>query len=71
MDLLSSFPKLKKGNVSFMLITDCFSKLTRAVPSERLDALQENWVLPFGFSKYLLIDNGTQFVGKLFVNLAV
>lgn len=76
MDLLVPIPKSKKGYVSALVITDRFSKLARAAPMRTTtadvvaDAIPENWFLPYGISKYLLKDNGTQFVGKLFEILA-
>lgn len=52
MDLLGPFPNSKKGNVSVLVITECFSKLGRAVPMRTTtaaavtDALLENFGSP-------------------------
>jgi len=38
MDLLGHLPRTAAGNEHLMVIVDCFSKMTRSIPLERIDA---------------------------------
>ena len=72
MDLLGPLPKTKSGHVYVLVITDRFSKLTRAIPlgsttaSSVAKAFLEHWVYVYGVPNYLLTDNGPQFAAKFF-----
>ena len=72
MDLLGPLPKTKSGHTYVLVITDRFTKLTRAVPlgSTKAPAVAqaflENWVYVYGAPNFLLTDNGPQFVAKFF-----
>ncbi|CAN8067066.1 unnamed protein product [Agarophyton chilense] len=55
-----------------LVITDRFTKLTRALPlgkttaTDVATAFLSHWVYPYGMPLYLLTDNGSQFVSKFF-----
>ena len=72
MDLLGPFPKSKKGYLYILVITDRFSKMTRAIPMRSTTAASvaqaflDNWVYPYGVPSYLVTDNGPQFASKFF-----
>jgi len=38
MDLLGPFPRTAAGNAHLLVIVDRFSKMTRAIPLDRVDA---------------------------------
>ena len=75
MDILGPLPRSKKGNRFITVMTDRYSKLTRAVPSTKTTAPQvaliflDNWVIPYGIPSYVLTDNGPQFTSKFFACL--
>ena len=66
-DLLGPFPKTKNRNQFIAVITDRYSKLTRAVPMRKTTAtlmaamFLNNWILPYGISNTIFSDNGPQF----------
>lgn len=72
MDLLGPFKKTDHGSIYVLVITDRFSKLTRAIPMKSTtapqvaDAFVEHWVIPYGMPRQLLTDNGPQFIAKFF-----
>ena len=72
MDLLGPLPKTKRGNTFVLVITDRYSKLTRAIPLKATKATDiamaflDTWVYVYGAPKFLLTDNGPQFVAKFF-----
>ena len=65
-------PASQDGNKFVLVITDRFSKLTRAIPMRTITALNvakefvQHWICAYGPPKYLLSDNGSQFTSKLF-----
>ena len=71
-DLLGPLPRTTNGNRHVLVITDRFSKLSRAVPLVRINstsvvrAFLENWAYPYALPETLLSDNGTQFTSKFF-----
>ena len=71
-DILGPLPKAKDGSRYLLVMTDRFSKLTRAVPLKSISALKvaqafvRHWVLAYGAPARLLSDNGSQFTSKLF-----
>lgn len=77
MDLVGPFPKTKSGYTSILVMTDRFTKVTRAVPMRSTktaavaEAFLQNWVYAYGIPKYILTDNGPQFTSKLFEYVSV
>ena len=71
-DILGPLPKASDGSRFLLVITDRFSKLTRAMPLGSITALKvarafvHHWVLAYGAPAFLLSDNGSQFTSKLF-----
>jgi len=64
MDLLGPLPRTAAGNEHLLVIVDRFSKMTRAIPLERIDAetiaaaFLDYWVAAYGPSATVLSDNG-------------
>ena len=60
------------GSRYILVITDRFSKLTKAIPLRKIGALQVaqaflvHWCFNYGFPAVLLSDNGSQFTAALF-----
>lgn len=77
MDLLGPFPAAESGNQHILVITDRFSKLAQVTPLVSTtapavaNAFVENWVIPYGIPKFVLSDNGPQFVAKFFEAICV
>ena len=71
-DILGPLPRTKTGRQYVVVITDRYSKLTRAVPTAKITApvvaavVLEHWVIPYGIPNHILSDNGSQFVSKFF-----
>ena len=69
-DLLGPLPRTKNGNSFIAVITDRYSKLTRAIPMKETTApfmaatLLNNWIIPYGIPNSILSDNGPQFVAE-------
>lgn len=63
--------KTEKGNRHVLIITDEYSRLTRAEPIARFRAITveciffDAWIVPLGKSSYFLADNGIGFVSKV------
>jgi transposase InsO family protein len=73
MDILSRLATSNRGNRFLLVVTDRFTKLTRAYPlattttEVAAKTFFEGWVAAgYGIPRVLLIDNGTQFVEKFF-----
>ena len=73
MDILGPLTTTEKGNRFLLVITDRFSKLTRAYPLSTTTATVvaqtffDGWVASgYGIPHFLLTDNGTQFLSKFF-----
>ena len=72
MDLLGPLPKTRLGNQYVLVITDRFSKLTRAIPMAKTTApfiaavFLNNWIMPYGIPDTILTDNGSQFIAEFF-----
>lgn len=75
MDIVGPLPKTTQGIQHISVISDCYSKLARAVPTSRTTATHvanvsiDHFLISYSISKYELADNGTQFVGKLFATV--
>jgi hypothetical protein len=75
-DILGSLPVTSRGHRYVLVMTDRFSKLTRAIPLKGITAAEvalafvEVWVASYGVPSFLLSDNGSQFVSKLFQRVA-
>lgn len=72
MVILSPLPKSARGNLYILVITDRFSKLAQCTPLRTTTAVVvakaflERRVYVYGGPRYLLTDNGKQFVAKFF-----
>ena len=71
-DLLGPLEPAYDGSKHVYVITDRYSKLTRAIPMKRISALEvarvflNNWAFVYGLPHTLLSDNGPQFAASLF-----
>ena len=71
-DILGPLPRASSGHRFILVMTDRFSKLTRAVAMRTCTALAvskaflEYWVFAYGAPTQLLTDNGSQFASGLF-----
>ena len=72
MDLLGPLPRTAAGNEHLLVIVDHFSKMTRAIPLQRIDAetiaaaFLDRWVAAHGPPATVLSDNGPQFRSTFF-----
>jgi transposase InsO family protein len=73
MDIMGPLTTTERGNRFLLVVTDRFTKLTRAYPLASMTAdvvartFFEGWVAAgYGIPHVLLTDNGTQFVSKFF-----
>jgi len=72
MDLLGPLPRTAAGNEHLLVIVDRFSKMTRAIPLQRIDAetiaaaFLDHWVAAYGPPATVLSDNGPQFRSTFF-----
>ncbi len=71
-DILGPFRKTKNGHENLLVITDRYSKLTRAVPLRSTTAhavataFCDHWVFAYGPPVFLLSDNGQQLRPNIF-----
>jgi len=71
-DLLGPLPRTAAGNEHLLVIVDRFSKMSRAIPLQRIDAetiaaaFLDNWVAAYGPPATVLSDNGPQFRSTFF-----
>jgi len=74
-DILGPLLRTRRGNRFLLVISDRYSKLTRAIPLSRITAqsvaraFAEQWAFVYGPPAILLSDNGKQFASKLFTHL--
>lgn len=74
-DILGPLPKTANGNQYIIVMTDRFSKLTKALPTAKTTATTvattslEHWVANFGILSKVVTDNGPQFTSKFFAAL--
>ena len=72
LDLLGPLPKSKSGHEHVLVITDRFTKFTRAIPLKSTtsqtvtDAFLQYWAYAYGVPDRLLSDNGPQFTARYF-----
>ena len=72
MDILGLLPQTKHGMRFILVITDQFTKITKAEPIRTVTslavdrALYKAWVFHYGTPKILLTGNGTQFTATFF-----
>lgn len=77
MDILVPLLNKKIGNRFIVILTDRYSKLTRAIPTKSITAahvgniLLEVWIIPNGILERILTDNGPHFVEKCFNDACV
>jgi len=71
-DLLGPLPRTAAGKKHLLVIVDRFSKMTRAIPLQRIHAetiagsFLDYWVAKYGPSATVLSDNGPQFSSTFF-----
>lgn len=76
-DFLGSLLRTRMGSQYFIIITDFYTKLTRAIHISKAWTLYVEIILfdkllvPYGIPSFLSTENGPQFVGKLFENLCL
>lgn len=74
-DVLGPLLWTTSGNQDEVVVTDDFSQLTRAIPTDKIIPGQvatiflDNWVMPHRKPSCILINNEVQFVSKLFRTL--
>lgn len=72
MDVLGPLPKTGSGHQFVVVLTELPSKMTKAVPTVKTSEwriasiLLDNWIYPYGTPRYVLSDNGSQFLGEFF-----
>ena len=72
MDIAGPYPRTRNGNEYVVVLTDRFTKLTRAIPTRTTTASDvasifiDYWIYSYGVPDYLLTDRGTQFMSKFF-----
>lgn len=75
-DLMGPFPRSLKGNKYLLVVTDSFSKFTLLKPLRSATAnsvaryLEEDVFMVFGVPRYLICDNGSEFIGSPVKKLA-
>lgn len=75
-DLVGPLPRSKRGFCWLLVVTDWFSKwvmvqpLRRATHQEIINFLENTIFLTFGVPKYIMVDNGPQFISKAFKDFA-
>lgn len=73
-DFVGPLPRSKSGNAFMFVVVDSFSKFVHAHPMRSATAqatikcLREHIFLTFGTPRYLVSDNGSQFVSAIFKN---
>ena len=74
-DILGPLLRTSRRNRYILVISDRYTKLTRAIPVASITAqsvareFAENWAFIYGPPTILLSDNGKQFASKLFVHI--
>lgn len=74
-DIHGPLPKLTQGKQHVVVITDSYSKLTRASPTSKTllttmkNVSLNHWIVCFCIPSYLLTDNGPKFIIKFFVSI--
>jgi len=72
MDLLGRLPRTAARSEHLLVIVDCFSNMTRAIPVQRIDAeaiaaaILNYWVAAYGPPATVLSNNGPQFRSTFF-----
>lgn len=75
-DLMGPFPKSKQGHTFLLVVTDYLSKFSLLCPLRRATSeavaryMESNVFLFFGVPSTILLDNGPQYRGRAFLNLA-
>ena len=71
-DILGELIKTPRGNRFLLVMTDRYTKLTKAVALKRItadtiaQAFVTHWVFSYGAPSYVLSDNGPQFTSRFF-----
>lgn len=69
-DLIGPFPRSLKGNKYLLVVTDTFTKLTLLKPLRAATAklvssyLEDDIFMTYGVPKYIICDNGSEFIGS-------
>lgn len=75
-DIMGPFPRSKHGNCYLLVAADWFTKYTLLHPMRKATAenivkfIENNVFLSFGVPQFIIVDNGTQFAGSKFKELA-
>lgn len=75
-DILGELTRTKNGNIFLMVITDCFTKLTRTVPLKGItvkavsQASVNHWMLVYGLPKTAISENGSKFMARFFTDMS-
>jgi len=71
-DILGPLPRASSGHRFVLVMTDRFSKFSRAVPMKKITAINvakiflEHWIFAYGAPMNVVTDNGSQFTAQLF-----
>lgn len=74
-DILGRFLRIKRRNLFVLMITDWYTKLTKAMPMKNIgakdveQALVKQWVANYEPPLWLLSDDGRQFAAKVFTHI--
>lgn len=74
-DLVGPLPKTRNGKKHILVITDRYSKLSRATAMAQVTApyiasvMLNTWIFPYGIPDSILTDNGPQFIADFFEHL--
>lgn len=74
-DIIGPLPRSKRGNKYLVVFQDVFSKWVEVVPLKRADgrlvmeAFKARVITRFGTPRFLITDNGKQYVGKIMKKL--
>jgi RNase H-like domain found in reverse transcriptase/Reverse transcriptase (RNA-dependent DNA polymerase)/Integrase zinc binding domain/Integrase core domain len=75
-DLMGPFPRSSKGNKYLLVVSDTFTKFTLLFPLRSAKSqcvcsrLEENVFLLFGVPKFVVCDNGPEYIAEIFRTLS-
>jgi len=71
-DILGPLPRSTSGQRFILVMTDRFSKFTRAIPMRTITAINvakeflHHWIFAYGAPTHVITDNGSQFTAQVF-----
>lgn len=71
-DILGPLPRASSGHRFVLVMTDRFSKFSRAIPMRTITAINvakaflEYWIFAYGAPQTVITDNGSQFTAQIF-----